>query len=143
MTNTSINSSFRSVSRATIDTNLRNEIFAALNLEEGWKVTSNLTRGIVQLDETGTPRYITLKISVAKPSEEMTAQEALDFDVAEFERAQAEKAAKAAEKAEKARKDKERRAKEAAEKAAIREAKRAKREAEKNGVVVEFSGEND
>lgn len=141
MTTTNTNS--RSVSRATIDTNLRNEIFAALNLEEGWKVTSNLTRGIVQLDETGTPRYVTLKISVAKPSEEMTAQEALDFDVAEFERAQAEKAAKAAEKAEKARKDKERRAKEAAEKAAIREAKRAKREAEKNGVVVEFSGEND
>lgn len=135
MTNTTTSS--RSISRATIDANLRNEIFTSLNLEEGWKVTSNLTRGIVQLDETGTPRYVTLKISVAKPSEEMTAQEALDFDVSEFEHTRAEKAAEAAEKAEKARKDKERRAKEAAEKAAIREAKRAKREAEKNGKILE------
>ncbi len=112
------------ISKAIVDSNIRTAIFSALNVAniEGFHKINDRQYGCIVEDVNGTRRYARVGVIVAEEREDVTADELMASEIADYEAKQAAKAEKAAARAEKAAKDK-----------AKREAEKAKKEAEKSG----------
>jgi len=109
------------ISKAVVDSNLRKAVFDALNIAniEGFHKVNDRQFGCIIEDVNGERRYVRIGAIVAEQREDMTADELMAAEIADYEDKQAKKAAKAAERAEKAAKDR-----------AKREAEKAKKEKE-------------
>ena len=110
------------VSKAVVDSNLRKVVFDALNIAniEGFHKVNDRQFGCIIEDVNGERRYVRIGAIVAEQREDITADELMASEIADYEGKQAKKAERAAARAEKAKKDAERREK-------------AKREKEKEG----------
>ena len=95
------------ISKAIIDTDLRAQTFAKLDLSDFSKVNDQ-TYGILLTDQNGVERYVRLRAVVAEVKDDMTAREYMESEVAAKE-------AKKKERAEKAKKDAEKRKKKESE----------------------------
>ena len=98
------------VSKAIIDTDLRAQTFAKLDLSDFSKVNDQ-TYGILLTDQNGVERYVRLRAVVAEVKDDMTAREYMESEVAAYNEKVAAKEAKKKERIEKAKKDAERRKK--------------------------------
>ena len=109
------------ISKAIIDSNLRNSVFSALNIAnvEGFQKVNDRQYGIILTDGNGEERYIRVGAIVAELRKDISARELMASEIADYNTKQVEKAEKAAARAEKAAKDK-----------AAREAKRKEKEGE-------------
>ena len=110
------------ISKAVVDSNLRKVVFDALNIAniEGFHKVNDRQFGCIIEDVNGERRYARVGVIVAEQREDVTADELMASEIADYEDKQAKKAAKAAERQAKAAKDR-----------AKREA--AKKEKEKEG----------
>lgn len=109
------------ISKAIIDSNLRNSVFSALNIAnvEGFQKVNDRQYGIILTDGNGEERYIRVGAIVAELRKDVSARELMASEIADYNTKQVEKAEKAAARAEKAARDK-----------AAREAKRKEKEGE-------------
>lgn len=109
------------ISKAVVDSNLRKVVFDALNIAniEGFHKVNDRQFGCIIEDVNGERRYVRIGAIVAEQREDMTADELMAAEIADYEAKQAAKAEKAKARAEKAEKDK-----------AKREAEKAKKENE-------------
>lgn len=98
------------VSKAIIDTDLRAQTFAKLDLSDFSKVNDQ-TYGILLTDQNGVERYVRLRAVVAEVKDDMTAREYMESEVAAYNEKVAAKEAKKKERMEKAKKDAEKRKK--------------------------------
>ena len=112
------------ISKALIDANLRTVVFNAIgiaNIEGFHKINDRqfgcivedmngdrryIRVGCIVEDVNGDRRYARVGVIVAEQREDITADELMASEIADYEDKQAKKAAKAAERAEKAAKDK-------------------------------------
>ena len=109
------------MSKAVIDSTIRSEIFSDLFRSaetEGYaydyqKINDRQFGTIIE-DAEGNRRYVRVGVIVAELREDMTADELMASEIADYNAKQAAKAERAAKRAEKAQRDKEKR--EAAEK---------------------------
>ena len=110
------------ISKAIVDSNIRTAIFKALNVAniEGFHKINDRQYGCIVEDVNGERRYARVGVIVAEQREDVTADELMASEIADYEGKQVKKAERAAARAEKAAKDK-----------AKREA--AKKEKEKEG----------
>ena len=110
------------ISKAIVDSNLRKVVFDALNIAniEGFHKVNDRQFGCIIEDVNDERRYVRIGAIVAEQREDVTADELMASEIADYEDKQAKKAAKAAERQAKAAKDR-----------AKREA--AKKEKEKEG----------
>ena len=92
------------VSKAIIDTDLRAQTFAKLDLSDFTKVNDQ-TYGIILTDQNGAERYVRLRAVVAEVKDDMTAREYMESEVATYNEKVAAKEAKKKERMEKAKKD--------------------------------------
>jgi len=99
------------VSKAVVDSNLRKVVFDALNIAniEGFHKVNDRQFGCIIEDVNGERRYIRIGAIVAEQREDMTADELMAAEIADYEAKQAAKAEKAKARAEKAAKDKTKR----------------------------------
>lgn len=99
------------ISKAIVDSNIRTAIFSALNVAniEGFHKINDRQYGCIVEDVNGTRRYARVGVIVAEEREDVTADELMASEIADYETKQANKAAKAAARAEKAAKDKAKR----------------------------------
>ena len=102
------------VSKAIIDTDLRAQTFAKLDLSDFSKVNDQ-TYGILLTDQNGVERYVRLRAVVAEVKDDMTAREHMESEVATYNEKVAAKEAKKKERMEKAKKDKAKREKKESE----------------------------
>ena len=102
------------VSKAIIDTDLRAQTFAKLDLSDFSKVNDQ-TYGILLTDQNGVERYVRLRAVVAEVKDDMTAREYMESEIAAYNEKVAAKEAKKKERAEKAKKDAEKRKKKESE----------------------------
>ena len=104
------------ISKAVVDSNLRVAVFNALNIGniEGFHKVNDRQFGCIIEDVNGVRRYVRVGAIVAEEREDVTADELMASEIADYEAKQAVKAEKAKARAEKAAKD---RAKREAEKA--------------------------
>lgn len=110
------------ISKALVDANLRTVVFNAIGIAniKGFHKINDRQFGCIVEDMNGDRRYIRVGCIVAEQREDVTADELMASEIADYEGKQAKKAERAAARAEKAAKDAERREK-------------AKREKEKEG----------
>lgn len=96
------------VSKAVVDSNLRKVVFDALNIAniEGFHKVNDRQFGCIIEDVNGERRYVRIGAIVAEQREDMTADELMASEIADYEAKQAAKAEKAKARAEKAAKDK-------------------------------------
>lgn len=107
------------ITKNIVDADLRNRVFEALDIEDGYFVKVNDRQyGILLTDLNGVERYVRIGAIVAEEREDMTARELMKKEIDEYNAKQTTKAQKAAERAEKAARDK-----------AEREAKKKEKEA--------------
>lgn len=101
------------VSKAVVDSNLRKVVFDALNIAniEGFHKVNDRQFGCIIEDVNGERRYVRIGAIVAEQREDVTADELMASEIADYEDKQAKKAERAAARAEKAKKDAERREK--------------------------------
>ena len=102
------------VSKAIIDTDLRAQTFAKLDLSDFSKVNDQ-TYGILLTDQNGVERYVRLRAVVAEIKDDMTAREYMESEIAVYNEKVAAKEAKKKERMEKAKKDAEKRKKKESE----------------------------
>ena len=102
------------ISKAIIDTDLRTQTFAKLDLSDFSKVNDQ-TYGILLTDQNGVERYVRLRAVVAEVKDDMTAREYMENEIVAYNEKVAAKEAKKKERAEKAKKDAEKRKKKEAE----------------------------
>ena len=102
------------ISKAIIDTDLRAQAFAKLDLSDFSKVNDQ-TYGIILTDQNGMERYVRLRAVVAEVKDDMTAREYMESEVAAYNEKVAAKEAKKKERMEKAKKDAEKRKKKESE----------------------------
>ena len=102
------------ISKAIIDTDLRAQTFAKLDLSDFSQVNDQ-TYGILLTDQNGVERYVRLRAVVAEVKDDMTAREYMESEVAAYNEKVAAKEAKKKERAEKAKKDAEKRKKKESE----------------------------
>lgn len=102
------------VSKAIIDTDLRAQTFAKLDLSDFSKVNDQ-TYGILLTDQNGVERYVRLRAVVAEIKDDMTAREYMENEIVTYSEKVAAKEAKKKERAEKAKKDKTKREKKESE----------------------------
>ena len=102
------------VSKAIIDTDLRAQTFAKLDLPDFSKVNDQ-TYGILLTDQNGVERYVRLRAVVAEVKDDMTAREYMENEIVTYNEKVAAKEAKKKERAEKAKKDAEKRKKKESE----------------------------
>jgi len=109
------------ISKAVVDSNLRKVVFDALNIAniEGFHKVNDRQFGCIIEDVNGERRYVRIGAIVAEQREDMTADDLMAAEIADYEAKQAKKAEKAKARAEKAARD-----------AAKREAEKAKKESE-------------
>jgi len=96
------------ISKAIVDSNIRTAIFNALNVAniEGFHKINDRQYGCIVEDVNGERRYARVGVIVAEQREDMTADELMAAEIADYESKQAAKAERAAARAEKAAKDK-------------------------------------
>lgn len=96
------------ISKAIIDSNLRNSVFSALNIAnvEGFQKVNDRQYGIILTDGNGEERYIRVGAIVAELRKDVSARELMASEIADYNAKQVEKAEKAAARAEKAARDK-------------------------------------
>ena len=101
------------ISKAIVDSNIRTAIFNALNVAniEGFHKINDRQYGCIVEDVNGERRYARVGVIVAEQREDVTADELMASEIADYEDKQAKKAERAAARAEKAKKDAERREK--------------------------------
>lgn len=106
------------ISKAIVDENIRTAIFNAIGIAniEGFHRINARQYGCIVEDVNGTRRYARVGVIVAEQREDMTADEFMAAEIADYEDKQAKKAERAAARAEKAAKDKAKREKAKAEK---------------------------
>ena len=99
------------ISKAIVDSNIRTAIFNALNVAniEGFHKINDRQYGCIVEDVNGERRYARLGVIVAEQREEMTADELMAAEIADYNAKQEKKAAQVAARAEKAAKDKAKR----------------------------------
>ena len=96
------------ISKAVVDSNIRTAIFSALNVAniEGFHKINDRQYGCIVEDVNGERRYARVGVIVAEQREDMTADELMASEIADYEDKQAKKAERAAARAEKAARDK-------------------------------------
>lgn len=96
------------VSKAVVDSNLRKVVFDALNIAniEGFHKVNDRQFGCIIEDVNGERRYVRIGAIVAEQREDVTADELMASEIADYEDKQAKKAERAAARAEKAARDK-------------------------------------
>lgn len=101
------------ISKAVVDSNLRKVVFDALNIAniEGFHKVNDRQFGCIIEDVNGDRRYVRIGAIVAEQREDVTADELMASEIADYNAKQEAKAKRAAERAEKAKKDAERREK--------------------------------
>lgn len=101
------------ISKALVDANLRTVVFNAIGIAniEGFHKINDRQFGCIVEDMNGDRRYIRVGCIVAEQREDVTADELMASEIADYEDKQAKKAERAAARAEKAKKDAERREK--------------------------------
>ena len=99
------------ISKAIVDSNIRTAIFNALNVAsiEGFHKINDRQYGFIVEDVNGERRYARVGVIVAEQREDVTADELMASEIADYEDKQAKKAERAAARAEKAAKDKAKR----------------------------------
>ena len=110
------------ISKAIVDSNIRTAIFNALNVAniEGFHKINDRQYGVIVEDVNGERRYARVGVIVAEQREDVTADELMASEIADYNAKQEAKAKRAEERKAKAERDK-----------AKREA--AKKEKEKEG----------
>ena len=106
------------ISKALVDANLRTVVFNTIGIAniEGFHKINDRQFGCIVEDMNGDRRYIRVGCIVAEQREDMTADELMAAEIADYEAKQAAKIEKAKARAEKAAKDKVKREKAKAEK---------------------------
>lgn len=104
------------ISKAVVDSAIRNDVFGMLDLS-AFKKVNDRQYGILVPDMNGETRYVRLGAIVAEQREDITAEELMESEIADYEAKQAAKAEKAKAKAEKIARDKAKREAEAKAKA--------------------------
>ena len=96
------------ISKAIVDSNIRTAIFKALNVAniEGFHKINDRQYGCIVEDVNGERRYARVGVIVAEQREDVTADELMASEIADYEDKQAKKAERAAARAEKAARDK-------------------------------------
>ena len=96
------------ISKAVVDSNLRKVVFDALNIAniEGFHKVNDRQFGCIIEDVNGERRYVRIGAIVAEQREDMTADELMASEIADYNAKQEAKAKRAAERAEKAARDK-------------------------------------
>ena len=96
------------ISKAVVDSNIRSAIFSALNVAsiEGFHKINDRQYGCIVEDVNGERRYARVGVIVAEQREDMTADELMAAEIADYNAKQAAKAERAAARAEKAARDK-------------------------------------
>ena len=102
------------ISKAIIDTDLRAQTFAKLDLSDFTKVNDQ-TYGILLTDQNGAERYVRLRAVVAEVKDDMTASQYMENEIVAYNEKVAAKEAKKKERTEKAKKDAEKRKKKESE----------------------------
>lgn len=103
------------ISKAIVDSNIRSAIFFDLlgNSNEqyafSYQKINDRQYGCIVEDDNGERRYARIGVIVAEQREDMTADELMATEIADYNAKQAAKAQRAAERAEKAAKDKAKR----------------------------------
>ena len=99
------------ISKAIVDSNIRTAIFNTLNVAniEGFHKINDRQYGCIVEDVNGERRYARVGVIVAEQREDVTADELMAAEIADYEGKQAKKAERAAARAEKAAKDKAKR----------------------------------
>ena len=99
------------ISKAVVDSNLRKVVFDALNIAniEGFHKVNDRQFGCIIEDVNGERRYVRIGAIVAEQREDVTADELMASEIADYEDKQAKKAERAVARAEKAAKDKAKR----------------------------------
>ena len=99
------------ISKALVDANLRTVVFNAIGIAniEGFHKINDRQFGCIVEDMNGDRRYIRIGCIVAEQREDVTADELMASEIADYEDKQAKKAERAAARAEKAAKDKAKR----------------------------------
>ena len=109
------------ISKAVVDSTIRSNIFSTLNIAniDGFHKINDRQYGCIIEDVNGERRYARVGVIVAEQREDMTADDLMAAEIADYEAKQAKKAEKKKAAEEKAAKDKAR-----------REAEKAKKESE-------------
>ena len=99
------------ISKATVDSMIRTNIFSSLNIAniEGFHKINDRQFGCIVEDAEGNRRYARVGVIVAELREDMTADELMAAEIADYNAKQEAKAAKAAERKAKAERDKAKR----------------------------------
>lgn len=99
------------ISKAVVDSNIRTAIFTALDVAniEGFYKINDRQYGVIVEDVNGDRRYARVGVIVAEQREDMTADELMASEIADYNAKQEAKAKRAAARAEKAAKDKAKR----------------------------------
>ena len=99
------------ISKALVDANIRASIFSALNVAkiDGFHKINDRQSGCIVEDVNGDRRYARVGVIVAEQREDVTADELMASEIADYNAKQEAKAKRAAERAEKAAKDKAKR----------------------------------
>ena len=99
------------ISKAIVDENIRTAIFNTIGIAniEGFHRINARQYGCIVEDVNGERRYIRIGCIVAEQREDMTADELMASEIADYNAKQEAKAKRAAERAEKAAKDKAKR----------------------------------
>lgn len=99
------------ISKAVVDENIRTAIFNAIGIAniEGFHRINARQYGCIVEDVNGERRYVRIGAIVAEQREDVTADELMASEIADYEDKQAKKAAKAAERQAKAERDKAKR----------------------------------
>lgn len=99
------------ISKAVVDSNLRKVVFDALNIAniEGFHKVNDRQFGCIIEDVNGERRYIRIGAIVAEQREDMTADELMASEIADYNAKQEAKAKRAEERKAKAERDKAKR----------------------------------
>ena len=100
------------VTKAIVDKGLRNAVFTMMGFDDAtndFKRINDRQYGIILTDANGEQRYVRIGAIVAELREDMTAQELMDSEIAEYDAKQKAKEEKAKEKEKKIAEDKAKR----------------------------------
>ena len=97
--------------KAIVDSAIRSNIFNTLNIAniDGFQKVNDRQYGVIITDINGEQRYARVGVIVAEQREDMTADELMAAEIADYNAKQAAKAERVAARAEKAAKDKAKR----------------------------------
>ena len=97
--------------KAIVDSAIRSNIFNTLNIAniDGFQKVNDRQYGVIITDVNGEHRYARIGVIVAEQREDMTAQELMESEIADYNAKQAAKEERARARAEKAAKDKAKR----------------------------------